>query len=214
MSDNGTKKAYNMSWGMIILWILFFFPVAIYFSLRKRNAIKDIDYYIKECNGYMILGAIMVVFALPTLTDLENDPQFWTTLTISLGMLVIGLVLLLYNFKSKSLYREFIQYIRILKNDESGTISNIADAIGKTPQHTIEDLEKMIKKSILTDTYIDYSMRRLVGPIVGANVVRRSNKKTKLEPIAERIVMCSGCGAKNRLVRAGQTCSYCDSPLE
>ncbi len=218
MSNSETQQQYNMSWGMIVVWIFLFFPVAIYFSIRKRNAIKDIDYYIKECNGYMVLGAIMVVLSLPNLTDLGDDPKFWTTLAISLGMLIGGLALLLYNFKSKSMYREYIQYIGVLKNDESGTISSIADAIGKTPQQALEDLEKMIKKDILADTYIDYSMRKIVGPIVGSR--RKSRLRSNLQAtqrpvkITARPIKCPNCGAQNTLTKVGQSCAYCDTLLE
>ncbi len=214
MSNKKTKQPYNMSRAMIILWVFLFFPVAIYFAFRKRNVVKDIDYYIKECNGYMILGVIMILFALPTLTDLSGVSDVAFTLTMDVIMVVSGVVLLVYNFKSKSMYRGFVKYIRILKHDESGTIVNISDAIGKTPQRTLEDLEKMIKKNVLPDTYIDYSMRKIVGPIVGVKVVKRTTKTATLKPEEIHVVACSSCGAKNRVFRMRQTCDYCGSPLE
>ncbi len=116
------------------------------------------------------------------------------------------------------MYRGFVKYIRILKHDESGTIVNISDAIGKTPQCTIEDLEKMIQKGMLPDTYIDYSMRKVVGPIVGSS--RKSSLRSNLQAtqrpaiLDPRPIKCPNCGAQNILSKVGQKCIYCDTLLE
>lgn len=134
---------------------------------------------------------------------------------------VIGLVLIFFSRKRRKLTVDFKKYVTALSGNETGNIDFLAAALNTSPDIVKSNIEKMIKKNLFANAYIDANSNRLV--IGGKNqnaaqsrpvspVINQTPGQQKIEYMT---VNCKGCGGVNKVARgAVMECEYCGSMIK
>lgn len=175
--------------------------------------------------GILILG----FFGLGTiggLTDEElgSDTAFLVTMII---FDLIGVLLIVLSRLRHKLIKNFKKYVTLLSNDPTGSIANLASALGTSETIVIRNLEKMMKKKYFFNAYIDKGQNRIVLPnreavpaAQPAEAVSASADVTPSAPVSTgapemTTVICKGCGGVNTVPKGGVAeCEYCGSGIQ
>lgn len=171
--------------------------------------------------GILILG----FFGLGTiggLTDEElgSDTAFLVTMII---FDLIGVLLIVLSRLRHKLIKNFKKYVSLLSNDPSGSIANLAVALGTSEATVNSNLEKMIKKKYFSNAYIDKAQNRIVLPnhvAAPAEAVNTSANAAPSAPVSTgapemTTVICKGCGGVNTVPKGGVAeCEYCGSGIQ
>ena len=201
------------SWPVIIVFLIFFFPVAIFlmykrFSVDKANVIKNA----KITRNFGIAAvAFGLFYAIMALTgNVETTDESMEPIAAAMTMLVIlgggGVLLFFISLKMKKNGIKHTKYVRAIVNQGHTTIDNIAANVGVTYETTLKDLYQMIEHGYFGGCYIDEANREIVFP--KAQAVYNAAEQTK-------VISCKSCGA-NTTISIGRTneCEYCGSPME
>lgn len=175
--------------------------------------------------GILILG----FFGLGTiggLTDEElgSDTAFLVTMII---FDLIGVLLIVLSRLRHKLIKNFKKYVSMLSNDPTGSIANLAAALGTSEANVNSNLEKMIKKKYFSNAYIDKAQNRIVLPnhvaAPAAQPAETVHTSANAAPSASvnagasemTTVICKGCGGVNTVPKGGVAeCEYCGSGIQ
>ena len=175
----------------------------------------------------LILGIVIVLFfglmTVAGLTDeeLSADKAFIVVMII---IDLIGVILIVLSAIRHRLIKNFKKYVELLSNDPTGSIPNLAAALGVGEDVVVKNLEKMIKKKYFANAYIDRNQNRVclpnreTAPSAQEGVPHVTVPNTsQAAPAADQMttVICPGCGGVNT-VRKGcvAECEYCGSSIQ
>lgn len=164
---------------------------------------------------------VLLLFGLCTIMSFY-DPELGAGgfLQFCLVCDVIGLVLIVFSRKRRKLTVDFKKYVTALSGSQEGNIDYLAAALNTSPDVVKSNIEKMIKKNLFANVYIDANSNRLV---IGAKNQASARSQTVLpvnqapgQPRIEYMtVNCRGCGGVNKVARgAVAECEYCGSMIK
>lgn len=211
MNNNNLSGLY--SWPVIILALIFFWPVGLFLifkraSLDKRTAMSSGGKGLKGLGiGLIAFGAIGFIGLVGS-----SDGNAAGGIVAALFFVAGGIALIM---KSKKMIKEaegVKQYLNIIVNGGERKIDSIAAATGKPYNVVKNDIQQMINKEFLKNAYINENTREVVLAMAtpaysNANVQQQATAKT-------RIVTCPCCGANNTISGNLGECEYCGSPLK
>lgn len=163
----------------------------------------------------LVIGVVALVFlGLLTITAIvmPSDPETGILLSVLIPMDALCMMLIVWSRKKHKLIQTYKQYIVLLSNDPTGSISNLAEATCTAQDVVIKNLELLIYKKFLQNAYIDRGLNRIILPRDGASCEGEPDSRNGGEMVT---VICDGCGGVNTVVQ-GQTaeCEYCGSPIQ
>lgn len=176
----------------------------------------------------LIAGIVIVVFfGLMTIAGMMDESirsdTFVTGVFIFID--VLGILLIYFSRKRKKLILDFKKYVSVISGDPTGSIANIASAVGTSEDVVRKNLDLMIRHKYFANAHINYEMNRIV--IASAQGGEpRSEKQTDAsaacgeqaaapKEIEYITVTCKSCGGVNK-IKKGQVCEcdYCGSPIK
>jgi hypothetical protein len=202
-----------MAWGWIIICFIFFWPLGLFFLLRKLTA----DRSATLTNSGTISTISYVLIALCIM-------YLFLALTGNADMLVAAFLLGFGGFwvyrlgqRTKTTGERYTRYIVLIVNQGQTSIDTIALAIGVSYEDAVNDLQKMIDTGYFANAYIDVSRREIVlAQTAAQQAATQPNPQYAAATPTQTatVVTCRSCGANNR-VTTGQPaeCEYCGSLL-
>ncbi len=197
----------RMSWGGVIVWLLFFWPVGLYFVYKKQSKNKYLmsgkTSAIAFCCWFCILTALLIgILPERTITDSLVGAAF----------LVGGILLFIKIRNIKKTELKYLELYDLIENKKITSIDNISTTTNQSYEETLVLLQKMIDLDCLDEYSIDTVNRvlksnyPLKSTIDGNQGIDNGSKKC--------VVKCSNCGAENYVV-VGQSveCEYCGSKI-
>ena len=202
----------SMSWAIVILVLIFFWPVGVYLLYRKvtgdrASALKNSK--ILRNVGFVFLG-FAIIYIFMVISGQMDDA--WT----AAAFFGIGGGVLVYAAKRLKMTGEkFKKYINIVINNNQTSIDNIAAAIPISYDKAAKDLQEMINKGYFSNAYIDVSNTEIILPsYIKQQSERNGSLKNNNEQAKVKSVICKNCGGNNEVIE-GQVCEceYCGSPI-
>ncbi|MGI6268990.1 MAG: hypothetical protein ACOYKJ_00415 [Candidatus Howiella sp.] len=217
------KKSF--SWGIIIVMLIVFFPVAIYMIIKKMTDEKF--NYIKNGKSLKILGIVLLCFAgLYLIMGLTDGFQPNEDGSSVVGGVIVcelifggcGALCLIKGMKYIKRGEKFNRYVSIINASNDLLIDNIAAAVPTTYDKAITDIQSMLDAGFFMNSYLDLNKRELImkktvsQASVTVNAVYAGSQGG--ENSQPHSVTCPNCGATNTVVPGAKNeCEYCGSPL-
>lgn len=201
------QKNKTVSWGWIIFWCVFFFPVGIFLIFKKINSDKTAT--LNNSKTVLIISYVLFVFSIIYVTMIFSEGTSMIAAALLTG--VGGIWLNIIAKKMKVNGEKYKKYITLVINQNVSDIDNIAPAVNVTYEVAKDDLQKMIDLGYFIGAYINETSREIILAKHNSNLV---NQPT-LNQTVSRIVACKSCGANNTII-LGKTnvCEYCGSAIE
>ena len=216
-NNAATKK--GISWVVIIVLMIFFFPVGIGLAIYKTH--KEPENYVINGNKLFIAGIVWVVIGLICLSS-DSDSSVATCILCAL----LGGFMIWDGFMHKQLGSKFDKYRAVISNSTTGSLDSIAAALDVSYDQAVGVIEDMIKKGAIPDSYIDNNERKVVSPLikaaapqvavyVQAPIANVPAATATVQTVPQtKTVKCPNCGANNSItVGSDNLCDYCGSPL-
>jgi hypothetical protein len=222
---SGYKRNGEPSGGLVVFFIIFFFPVGFYLLYKKLTADKtNFTRSIKANTAYglasVIIGVVEILMTLSGPDESSVKVQMIITFIIIFG----GIGYLFFS-KVKKLERKSIIYKKYLSAVGMNYISDL-DAIAKYVsvdyKKAIKDLQEMINLGYFGDGFINEAARELVIPYRQVKYTHVEHEHTPQEaPVPQeaptptiKVVTCASCGANNTItIGKVSECEFCGSPL-
>ncbi|HEX3076607.1 MAG TPA: hypothetical protein VHQ24_07080 [Lachnospiraceae bacterium] len=236
------NSSYRISWAVIILALIFFWPLGLFLIYRKFSKERIVE--LQNSKALRVVGWFFIIMAVGFLCSkagYNNEVSEGVVMTRNSGpttqefnntmnFLIVfcgggGLLMLYVARRMKLKVRRIQKYIALVDGKNITSIDNIASAIPIKYSDAIEDLQSLINKGYFPESYIDHESRQIVKPqrtftkvVYEEHVWKsRENSELKQEPKKEpktKVVTCKNCGANNTITEGlvGE-CEYCGSPI-
>lgn len=167
----------------------------------------------------LFIWGICTLLYLFNITFLNNLGGVF--LTVCLVFDVIGVVLIIFSRNRKKLTDEFMKYTSAISADPTGSIANLAAAVGTTQDKVKKNLELMIKRKFFKNVHINQE----TDCIIIGNSTAQNNIKTQLTqqmtqmglitPDIEFLpVTCTCCGGTSKIAKGKVAeCNFCGAPI-
>ena len=204
-SMNTNNNTQPTSYGVIIFWIIIFWPYGTYLLVRnlqnsKAAVINGSD--VPRNVAFVLFGIAALLLAVGA-SDPEAREMIGLFIVIGIGFAAGGFYLLKVFNDTKNLSIEFKKYVAAVVNGKLTRIVDIAYATGVTADIAEYKLQRMIELDIFKGAYIDRT--------TGVFVLNTSQVQPNVEHVS---VACRSCGAENSVVKGNRgVCKYCDSAL-
>ena len=217
MSNNNNNKVSGLySWPVIILALIFFWPLGLFLIIKRAS----VDKKTAMGSGKLIKGLGIASCCMAALGFLVSvtDGFDGTDVGLIIFFAAAGAALLYLANKIKKEADSVKQYLNIIVNGGERQLDSIAAATGKQYDVVKNDVQKMIDKGFLKNAYINENTREVVLPSVvptnaNANVDQFSSGAAPAT-VQTRVVACPCCGANNTISGALGECEYCGTPLK
>ncbi|MDD3192468.1 MAG: TFIIB-type zinc ribbon-containing protein [Oscillospiraceae bacterium] len=207
----------STSWGIIALWLILFFPVGIFFIVKKMTG--DKFSYIKNGKALKNLGVVLICFAgLYLIMLFTGDLTAGPVLSIILIFGGSGALCLYKGMEYIKRGTKYNRYVAIINASNDLLVDNIAAAVPTTYDQAVKDIQSMLDDGFFMNAYLDLNKRELImakaAPqpnVIANNMFVGSQGATNNQPHS---VKCPNCGATNTVVPGAKNeCEYCGSPL-
>lgn len=200
------KQKKVTSWGVIILWMILFYPVGIYLLVRRliRTGKVRLGNLLAGIGWFFVVFMILSLMLGLTGNMQHDDGRIYTMkeiLGIDVAYLLIGLPLIYFGRKQQKKERIIKAYLPRIRNSRDGSLDDLAIACQDSYETVCQNIQMMIDKKVLADSYIDVQRRVLVSPLIGQLSEKRFT------------ITCPYCGAIIEVGPSGGKCPYCDSYL-
>ncbi|WP_438318709.1 hypothetical protein [Sporosarcina sp. FA9] len=202
-------KSESHSWGLVIFLLIIFWPVGLFFLVRKMSIDRQAS--LSSGRKMTIWGWVIISIGLMFWLSTIEDGFFSGTFGM-LFFVIAGVALVRVGKKATINAVKHKKYIDLIVNKSLRSISSIASAIPVTHDIAIIDIQEMIKKGYFDNIYINFNTDEVVfiqADSVNNNSAINSFSDRKIEM---QLVSCNGCGANNK-VETGEVgqCLYCGS---
>ena len=211
----------STSWATITVWLIFFFPVAIYLIIKKLSVDK-LD-YITNGKALRNLGYALVVLAIMFLImaytgTLQTVDGSSIVGPLIISEIVVGGCAILCLYKGSNFIKrgtKYNRYISIINTSNDLIIDNIAALVPTTTLQAVKDIDYMLNDGFFPNAYLDFNKGELIMPKSTANISLVTNITTDDNKNSQPPFMkCPNCGAMNKIVQHTKNeCEYCGSPL-
>ncbi|AFL99036.1 hypothetical protein Desde_0583 [Desulfitobacterium dehalogenans ATCC 51507] len=207
LSKNRELKFY-LTWPVIILVFILFFPLGIYLIYRRTTEDKEAALKIYKVVNF--IGWFFLIIAAMFVIDMSSREDYYSG---SLSFyLVLGLFFSVWGRRLKAQSLRYKKYLSLVLINQKWQVNDIANILGFSHQKVKADLVTMIRKNYFPGGYFDESK----GGMVFSHMDDSYNEDT--DPIVEaktRVITCKGCGASNSVVEGTiAECEYCGSKIE
>ena len=211
---NNNKVSGIYSWPVIILALIFFWPLGLFLIIKRTS----VDKKAAMASGKLIKGlgiASCCMAALGFLVCL-SDGFDGTDVGMIVFFAAAGAALLYLANKIKKEADSVKQYLNIIVNGGERQLDSVAAATGKQYDVVKKDVQKMIDKGFLKNAYINENTREVVLPSAAPTNANAGQPIGGAAPAASqtRVVACPCCGANNTVSGALGECEYCGTPLK
>lgn len=184
-------------------------------KVRRSKAVGMIHGFVGI--GQLLLGcAILLFFGFCTYVAIKetfsSQGPDALIFIICFAFDILGIWLVVLSGKRRKLVKLFREYAPVLFHSPDGSIAAIAATLGTAQYKVRGNLEKMIKKHLLRNAYIDRKANRIV--IEGMrNAKAAADSAAGASEMAA--VRCPACGAGNAVVKGKVgRCDYCGSVIK
>ncbi len=217
MSNNNNNKVSGLySWPVIILALIFFWPLGLFLIIKRAS----VDKKTAMGSGKLIKGLGIASCCMAALGFLVSvtDGFDGTDVGLIIFFAAAGAALLYLANRIKKEADSVKQYLNIIVNGGERQLDSIAAATGKQYDVVKNDVQKMIDKGFLKNAYINENTREVVLPSAtptnaNANVGQFTSGAASAT-VQTRVVACPCCGANNTISGALGECEYCGTPLK
>lgn len=147
-------------------------------------------------------GGVLSMFGLGQIFFFINGDYGFLGLSIGLILLARGGYLIYSGYLKRSMLKRLPNYFSCIAHSKNGSLDDISTYLDYPYETVVSDIEFLINKAILEKTFINHSKRMIVSPLIGETVLKNSNN-----------VICSSCGATNKIIGQATECEYCGSTL-
>ncbi|QUW21937.1 hypothetical protein JSQ81_19560 [Sporosarcina sp. Marseille-Q4063] len=204
MTSNHNKPIKTHSWPLIIFLLIIFWPVGVYFLVRKLSVDKIAS--LSSGRKMTIWGWIIAGMGVISWTSLIEDGFIDGTLGM-LFFVFLGLTLVYLGKKSSIRAAKYKRYIDIIVNKRVRSIPTISSAIPVSHDVAIKGIQEMINKGFFEDAYINYNQ-----DIIIFSTEDEIDERVRNHKIEMIVVPCNGCGANNQVEKGRvEKCQYCGS---
>lgn len=201
-SNNKPIKIH--SWALVIFLLIIFWPVGVYFLIRKLSGDKKAS--LSSGRKMAIWGWIIAGMGIISWTSLMEDGFIDGTLGM-LFFVSLGLILVYLGKKSLIIATKYKKYIDLIVNRRLRSIAAISSAIPVSHDSAIKDIKEMIDKGFFEDAYINYNLDEIVF-----SEEDEADERVKKHRVDMIVVPCNGCGANNKVEKGRvEHCQYCGS---
>ena len=201
-SDNKPIKTH--SWPLIIILLIIFWPVGVYFLIRKLSGDRKAS--LSSGRKMTIWGWVIAGMGIISWTSLMEDGIIDGTLGM-LFFVSLGLILVYLGKKSSINATKYKKYIDLIVNRRLRSIATISSAIPVSHDTAIKDIQEMIDKGFFEDAYINYNLDEIVF-----SEEDEADERVKKHKVDMSVVPCNGCGANNKVEKGRvEHCQYCGS---
>lgn len=172
-----------------------------------------------------IIDGIVAITSIILLAVGQN--YRWEMLLLAAGILLTALaaaVMIRIGVKRNRLLAELRRYCRLLESDPTGDCRRMAQLMSKTEEQVGQELAKLVRLNCFAEgIYLDEDSGRLRLPAgliaqkaaaKGAEPAAPAFSRPAAQPEEFLIVVCSQCGAVNRVPKGGQAqCQGCKAQL-
>ena len=123
---------------------------------------------------------------------------------VCLAFAFLGILLIRSARKTKALIADFRLYCAVFAHSPEKSIPALAETLNLPADEAMNNLQAMCRRGYFNG-YIDHTCRQM-----------RFTHSALSQPAAPQplaVISCPGCGARNTVARSGETCRYCDAPL-
>lgn len=214
MSNKNEKLSGLYSWPVIILALIFFWPLGLFLIIKRAS----VDKKTAMGSGKLIKGLGIASCCMAALGFLVciSDGFDGTDVGMIIFFAAAGAALLYLAKKIKKDAESVKQYLNIIVNGGERQLDAIAAATGKQYDAVKNDVQRMIDKGYLKNAYINESTREVVLPSAAPANNNVGQPTTGAAPTAvqTRVVACPCCGANNTVSGTLGECEYCGTPLK
>jgi len=214
-TPNANHNGGGLSWAVVIVVLIIFWPVGIYLLYRKLTSDKKAA--MTSGNVVFIVGLALLCLGIFAVIVGPSDPAEAVSGRIEYLVIFVGtgLALRLIGFFGKARAARYKKYIALIINQRITSMDNIAAAVPAKYESVVKDLQKMINIGYFAGAYINSGSRDIVLPQVQGPAMGQAPGNTYgAAPGQLMDVICKNCGANNQIAE-GQAaeCEYCGSPL-
>lgn len=131
-----------------------------------------------------------------------------------IAYVLFGAFLVATGIQWRLLIKDYRTYMTVLSNDPTGSLTTISQATNSSVAAVKDNLKLMIRKGLAKDLVVDEQGNRVIRNMGSVNAAAAPpvGPPVAVETVA---VTCSGCGAKNEVVRGVATqCDHCGATLQ
>lgn len=207
------KPEWWISWPVIIIAFILFFPVGILLAWTRHTLNKKA--YLYSGNSIIIiLGCISLFGALVGFISSIFKGFKDGTASAIIFYLLIGAIFFAVDRKLKTYTANSRKYISIVIRDRVMDIDNIAATLPTSYENAKRDLQRMLNKGFFPGAYINEEERQIILPQRHTESSKNKSNNTT-ESVKMQLVKCNGCGAQNSIpVGTIGECEFCGSKLE
>jgi hypothetical protein len=213
-------KPSSPSWAVVILLLIFFWPVGLFILYKKVTGDKTAA--LQNSKVLNTVGWVFAVFAVIYILMAVSGEMKASDAFCAFAFFGAGGALMIYGAKRMKKNAEKLKkYISIVINNNQTSIDNIAAAIPTDYEQAKKDLQKMIDNDYFQGAYIDTANREIVLPKrensqstnMSGNNIQHENRD--MGQLRFKVVICKNCGANNKIAEGKICeCEYCGSPLQ
>lgn len=191
----------KVSWGWIIFWCLFFFPVGIFLIFSRLKSDKAAT--LNNSKTVLTISYVLMVFSLVSLTAIPTEGSTMISAFLVYG--IGGAWLYRVGRKMKATGERYKKYITLVINQNMTVIDSIAPSLGLTYEEAKSDLQTMIDLGYFEGAFINESTRQIM---LSKNMTEGSSKASS------QSLVCRSCGANNTItIGRVSECNYCGTSL-
>ncbi len=212
MNNNDYKKKVGIlySWPMIIVFIVVFWPFAIYLVYKRVKIDKRAGFTIGGIVRYLSYACFFIV-VMGIIACLSTGFS-GEDIGMILFFLIAGVVLFMFAKKLTTNSEKYKKYISIIINGNEYILDNIAGAMSLSINVVRKDLNDMINNGYFQGAYINDSTNEIVLPNKSKKNVDEAESYGTIQ-VRTKVVSCKCCGAQNKVAPSTVECDYCGSPL-
>lgn len=184
-----------------------------FFKYGKFLGTDEVKIAQQKLEGYLSQNSAELYYLLTGLPSLwiftivinvitEEIELIWLLATIPLILVILILIYIGLKKKNQELYKRLPNYISCIANSREGSLDDISKTLGYPYETVVSDIQLLINKDILDNTYINHANRKIVSPILGKYNTQQPNS-----------LICPNCGANNEFYGKNSECEFCGSVI-
>ncbi|MCL2360983.1 MAG: hypothetical protein FWC73_04105 [Defluviitaleaceae bacterium] len=200
-----------ISWFWVVLALILFWPVGLILLFKRLSTDRTATF---SCGKRLNVVAV-VLFIIGGVLIISPGSG---GAVIGVMFIVGGLVVLRSARKNTVQGNRYRQYVDLIVNHNQRSVPHIAAIMGLSNEMVMLDLHRMINEGFFVGARIDRATNEIVlmphPSAMPHGAPMAAMGMPAAAPPRERIVVCDGCGANNKVFGPTGTCEYCGSPLQ
>lgn len=167
-----------------------------------------------------IVGVIWAFLGLVAIIGGDSGMGIGYYIMCIIVFIVVGVFLFLVGRKKKIRIKTFQSYVQVITGDPTGSIENIAAALGTSQDVVKNNLNDLIKKKYFSNAYINNETNSIIiGNKSASDISTVASTSTGAAQANANIqyeaFTCKCCGGMNKIVKGSVgECDFCGSPLK